>query len=54
MSHTTKAELELAFTHLLRAAELAKFFQHSPELVDRIELLKRAAARVRKDLEIEK
>jgi hypothetical protein len=51
MSHTTKAELELAFVHLLRAAELARFFQHSQELVERIELLKRATVRVRKELE---
>jgi hypothetical protein len=51
VSNTTMAELELALTHLLRAAELARFFQHSPEVVQRIDVLKRATAKVRKELE---
>jgi hypothetical protein len=43
-------ELELAITHLLRARELAQFFGHPEEMVKRIDLVKRATAKVRAQL----
>ena len=42
--NTTRAELELALSHLLRAKELAMVFGHSPEDVQRIDLIRRATA----------
>jgi hypothetical protein len=44
--NTTRAELELAMTHLLRAKELAIFWGHPDELVKQIDLIKRAASNV--------
>jgi hypothetical protein len=44
---TSPAELELAIVHLLRAKELAQFYNHSAETIQRLDLLKRAAANLR-------
>jgi hypothetical protein len=41
------SELELAIAHLLRAKELAEFCGFPEELIQRIDLLKRAVAKVR-------
>jgi hypothetical protein len=43
-------ELELAITHLLRAKEFAQFYGQPQEIVQRIDLVKRATAKVRAQL----
>ena len=45
--NTPAAELELAISHLLRAKELAPMFTYPQEIVERIDLIKRATANVR-------
>ncbi len=45
--NTPAAELELAISHLVRAKELAPMFAYPPEIIDRIDLIKRATANVR-------
>ena len=44
---TPTAELEEALLHLLRAKEVAAVFNYPDELIERIDLLTRATARVR-------
>jgi hypothetical protein len=44
------SELELAATHLLRAKEKAQLLSYSQEQIDRLDLLKRAVIKVRKEL----
>jgi hypothetical protein len=47
---TVDGELELAVTHLLWAKELAQLFSHPTEAVQRIDLIKRATAKVRAEI----
>ena len=47
---TGRAELELAIAHLMRARELAAFFQWPEEQQKRIDLLFRGACDLRKKL----
>ena len=47
---TVSAELELALAHLLRAKELAQFYTLPEDQQQKIDLLKRATAKVRKQV----
>jgi hypothetical protein len=47
---TAITEMELALAHLMRAKELAQFFGHEQELIERIDLLRRATIKVRGQL----
>lgn len=47
---TTSVELEYALTHLQRAEELARFYQHPEEIVKLIGMLKRGTEKVKKQI----
>jgi len=47
---STRSELELAIPHLLRAREVAEFWNHPVAIVARLDLIKRAACNMRKQL----
>ena len=47
---TVNRHLENAIVELVYAREAAELFQHSPEEVERIDLLKRAIAKTRSEM----
>lgn len=50
MANTTNQELELAVTHLTRAAELASFFHHGGTIAERIRLAKRLVVDIQREI----
>jgi hypothetical protein len=48
---TTLRHLDQALADLLRAKESAEFFHYPVEMVERIDLLKRATAKVKRQVE---